>query len=362
MRLAALRRRLGEHDPALDAVLITEPENRRYLSGFAGSAGQLLVSHTAALLLTDFRYVEQAGAQAPHFEVVKTEGHVWPFVAEQLARLRVVRVGFESEHVTVDQHQRLLDALREKAPDVELAPLRGFAEDVRQVKDASEIEAIRRAVLISDRAMEQVTAGLTPGVTEREVAWRLEVAMRQGGADSLSFPTIVASGPNGAMPHHRASSRAIRAGEPIVIDMGCRLNGYCSDMTRTVVLGEPDARFWEIHAIVLRAQQACEDRLKAGMLGKEGDALARSVIEAAGHGDHFGHGTGHGIGLAVHEEPYLSKSRGEMTLRAGAVTSVEPGIYLPGWGGIRIEDLVVIGESRCQVLTTAHKAPVVDID
>ncbi|CAA9286908.1 MAG: Aminopeptidase YpdF (MP-, MA-, MS-, AP-, NP-specific) [uncultured Chloroflexi bacterium] len=360
-RLAALRRRLGEHAPALGGVLVTEAENRRYLSGFAGSAGQLLVSQAAGLLLTDFRYVEQAATQAPGCEVVKTEGHAWPFVAEQIARLGLKQIGFEAEHVTVDQHLRLQEALREKAPGAELVPLRGFAEDVRQVKDPSEVEAIRRAVLISDRALEHVVAGLMPGVTEREVAWRLEVAMRERGADALSFPTIVASGPNGAMPHHRASERPIQAGEPIVIDMGCRLNGYCSDMTRTVVLGDPDPMFWEIHAIVLRAQQACEDGLKAGMLGKEGDMLARKVIEDAGHGDHFGHGTGHGIGLAVHEDPYLSRSRGEMMLRAGAVTSVEPGIYLPGWGGIRIEDLVVIGETRCQVLTTAHKAPVVEI-
>jgi Xaa-Pro aminopeptidase len=162
------------------------------------------------------------------------------------------------------------------------------------------------------------------------------------------------------MPHHRPSGRRIEAGEPVVIDMGCRLNGYCSDVSRTIVFGEPDAQFWTIYRTVLRAQQTCEDGLRAGMLGKDGDALARGVIEAAGYGTLFGHGTGHGVGLLVHEQPYLSQTRGDVELRERAIVTVEPGIYLPGWGGVRIEDMVVIGPARCQVLTTAHKVPVVE--
>ena len=366
-RLAALRRRLQQLTPPaipapVDAVLITEENNRRYLSGFTGSAGQLLVTERAAVLLTDFRYVEQAGVQASSFEVVKTAGQAWPTVAEQVARLAARRVGFESEHVTVDQHARLTEALREKTPGTELVPLKGFAEAARQVKEAAEIEQLRRAVLIGDRAIEAVLAELRPGVTERQLAWRLEVAMRERGADGLSFPIIVASGPNGAMPHHRASERAIQPGETITIDMGCRLDGYCSDLTRTVVLGEPDTRFWEVYHLVLRAQQTCEDRLKAGMSGKEGDALARQVIVDAGHEEHFGHGTGHGVGLAIHEDPRLTfTDAGEMPLLEGAIVTVEPGVYLPGWGGVRIEDMVVVGKDRCQILTTAHKAPIIDI-
>jgi len=360
-RLAALRRSIQQQEPSIDGLLVMESENRRFLSGFTGSAGQLLFTAGASVLLTDFRYVEQAGAQAPDFEVVKTEGHAWPIAGEQAARLGVRRLGFESEAMTVDQHTRLREALNEKAPGVELVALRGFVEDVRQVKDAAEIALIREAVLIADRALEAVGAGLRPGVTEREVAWRLEVDMRERGADGVSFPIIVAAGPNGAMPHHRPSDKVIKAGEPIVIDMGCRYKGYCSDMTRTLVLGDPDAQFWSVYTTVLRAQQACEDGLKAGMLGTEGDLLARNVITAAGHGEHFGHGTGHGVGLAIHENPYLSPSRGEMTLREGTVVTVEPGIYVPGWGGVRIEDMVVIGTVRSQILTTAHKAPVVDI-
>jgi Xaa-Pro aminopeptidase len=210
--------------------------------------------------------------------------------------------------------------------------------------------------------MEAVVAELRPGMTEREIAWRLEVEMRQRGADALSFPIIVASGPNGAMPHHRPADRAVQAGETITIDMGCVVGGYCSDLTRTVVIGEPDPKFWEVYDLVLRAQQTCEDKLKAGMTGNAGDALARDVIAAAGHKEHFGHGTGHGVGLAIHEDPRLTyTSAGEAVVEEGAVVTVEPGVYVPGWGGVRIEDMVVVGKDRCHVLTTAHKAPIIHI-
>lgn len=362
-RLATLRRRLPEHDPEhpIDAVLVTSADNRRYLSDFTGSAGVLLVTDQAAVLLTDFRYVEQATAQAPDFDVVKIEGTPWPTLAEEVAKHKMMRLGFEADQVTVDAHARLAAALKEKAPGVELVPTLGLVEQLRQVKDSAELEIIRRAVEIADRALESVAAGLTPGVTELQVAWRLEVAMRTAGAEGLSFPTIVAAGPNGAMPHHRPSDRPIRAGEPIVIDMGCRVDGYCSDMTRTITLGDPDARFWEIFDLVLRAQQACEDGVKAGMLGKDGDALARAVIERAGHSDHFGHGTGHGVGLAIHEDPYMSRTRGDKPLPERSVVTVEPGVYVPGWGGVRIEDMIVVGAARSLVLTTAHKFPVVDL-
>lgn len=358
-RVQELRRRLAGADPKVDAFLVTDANNRRYVSGFTGSAGQLLLSAGDAVLLTDFRYVEQATTQAPEFEVVKTEGQPWPEIVAQAGRRNVKRLGIEAQSMTVDEHLRLLEAAKE--PGLEIVPLRGTVEAVRQAKDASELEAIRRAVEVADRSLEAIARELKPGLTEREVAWRLEVAMRERGAEGVSFPIIVASGPNGAMPHHRASDRQIALGEPIVIDMGCRLDGYCSDMTRTLVLGEPDAKFWEIYHIVLRAQQTCEDGLRAGMIGKEADLLARDVIKNAGYGDHFGHGTGHGVGLAIHEDPYLSPTRGEMTLPERAVVTVEPGIYLPGWGGIRIEDMVVVGQSRGLILTTAHKFPVVDV-
>jgi Xaa-Pro aminopeptidase len=360
VRLDRLRQRLA--GPTLDAVLITTADNRRYLSGFTGSAGTLLIGTATARLLTDFRYVEQASSQSPDFEVVQTVGAGWSTVAERAALDGVQRLGFESEDVTVDAYEQLRAALAEAGPSIELVPLKGFVETLRQVKDMAEVEILRRAVEIGDRAFERVAAGLRPGVTEREVAWRLEVAMREHGAEGLSFPIIVAAGPNGAMPHHRPDDRPIAAGEPVVIDMGCRVDGYCSDMTRTVVLGRPDARFWEIYNLVLRAQQTCVAGLKAGMTGNQGDALARDVIAAAGHGDHFGHGTGHGVGLAIHESPRLTFTAGGASpLPVQTVVTVEPGVYLPGWGGVRIEDMVVVGEARCQVLTTAHKFPVVEL-
>ncbi|HEV2126315.1 MAG TPA: aminopeptidase P family protein [Chloroflexota bacterium] len=358
-RVHELRRRLPDAEPKVDALLVTDANNRRYVSGFTGSAGQLLISGGDAVLLTDFRYVEQATAQAPDFEVVKTEGQPWPENVAQASRRNMKRLGIEAQSMTVDEHLRLLEAARE--PGVEIVPLRGTVEVVRQAKDPSELESIRRAVEVADRALEAVARQIQPGLTEREVAWRLEVAMRERGAEGVSFPIIVASGPNGAMPHHRPSGREIGLGEPIVIDMGCRLDGYCSDITRTLVLGEPDAKFWEIYHIVLQAQQTCEDRLRAGMIGKAADLLARDVIKNAGYGDHFGHGTGHGVGLAVHEDPYLSPTRGDMPLQERAVVTIEPGIYLPGWGGVRIEDMVVVGQSRGLILTTAHKFPVVDV-
>jgi Xaa-Pro aminopeptidase len=348
--------------PALDAFLVSSADNRRYLSGFTGSAGLLLVTAQAARLLTDFRYVEQAAGQAPEFEVVKTAGTPWPAVAEQTRDLGVRRLGIESQDMTVDAFEHLQASLRETAPDVSLVSSRGLVEGLREVKDEAEVEIIRRAVEIADRALEGVVAGVRPGVTEKEIAWRLEVAMREAGAEGLSFPTIVAAGPNGAMPHHQPDDRPIARGEPVVIDMGCRVDGYCSDMTRTVVLGAADDRFWEIFNLVLEAQRTCEAGLRAGMTGVQGDALARDVIARAGHADHFGHGTGHGVGLAIHEDPRLTfTAAGENTLPVGTVVTVEPGVYLPGWGGVRIEDMVVVGADGCRILTTAHKRPVVEL-
>ena len=314
-RLERLRRRLAEGEDAPDAFLLTNDENRRYLSGFTGSAGSLLITPSAARLLTDFRYVEQGAAQAPEFQVVKVTGAPWPVVAEQARELGIRRLGFESEDVSVDAYDQLQEAIATSgatpgAAKVELVPLKGLVEGLRQVKSAAEVEAIRRAVEIGDRAFERVAAGLRPGVSEREVAWRLEVAMREMGAEGLSFPIIVAAGTNGAMPHHRPTDRPIKAGEPVVIDMGCKVDGYCSDMTRTISLGSPQGPFWLVYETVLRAQQACIAGLKADLTGKQGDALARDIIVKAGHGEHFGHGTGHGVGLAIHENPRLDSHPG----------------------------------------------------
>ena len=367
-RLAAVRRLLASlnADPArttpVDAVLVTQAENRRYATGFTGSAGLVMVSATDAALFTDFRYVEQAAVQSPAYEVVRIEGSAWDAIGARAKANGVRRLLVEADNLTLDAGRRLRAAVSAHAPDLDVEEATDLLVPLRQVKDATEIESMRRAVLIADRAIEAVGAALRPGMTERQVAWKLEVHMREAGATGLSFPTIVASGPNGAMPHHRPGDRPIQVGEPIVIDMGCVVDGYCSDMTRTLVIGDGDETFWRVYRTVLAAQEACEDGLRAGMTGVVADALARDTIGRAGFDpiEAFGHSTGHGVGLAIHEAPWVSRGeRGHAPIPVGAVVTVEPGIYLPGWGGVRIEDMVVVGDQRCHVMTTAHKRPVV---
>jgi Xaa-Pro aminopeptidase len=233
---------------------------------------------------------------------------------------------------------------------------------LRAVKDGAEVVALRSAVRLADEALAAVLPRLRPGMPELEGAWLIESYLRQHGAEGLAFETIVAGGSNGARPHARASSAALPAGEPIVIDMGARVGGYCSDVTRTVCLGQPTdpVRFWEIYNLVLKAQGAAKSVARAGMTGRQVDSVARDVIAAAGYGANFGHSLGHGVGLAVHEEPLLSR-RYEGLLAAGNVVTLEPGVYLPGWGGVRIEDMIVLNDEGAEVLTAAPKDPLLPI-
>jgi len=348
MRLTQLRHKLAKQE--LDAIVITQPENRQYLSCFTGSDGALIISAEAAYLATDFRYYEQAQRQAPDFTLAKIEDKFPPRLAELIAETGARRVGFESTHVTVEQHQRWAEA----AEGFELVPIKGIVEELRAIKDEGELALIRRAVEVSDAALAHIVQWLKPGVTEKAVAWELEAFMGTHGADDIAFDLIVGSGPNGAMAHAEPSDRQIREGELIVLDLGARVDGYCSDLTRTICLGEPDEMLRCIHALVLEAQEAAEHAMRAGLKGSTVDAIARDLIEAAGHGEHFGHSLGHGVGLAVHEKPRASKTS-EDVLRAGMVVTVEPGIYIEGWGGVRIEDLVVVREQGIEVLTTASK-------
>ena len=230
----------------------------------------------------------------------------------------------------------------------------GFVEGQRRAKDQEELALVQKAIDVADAAMETVSPTIEPGETEREVAWRLERAMRELGADSLSFDTIVAAGPNGAMPHHRPSEREIAAGEPVVIDMGATVGGYCSDITRTICVGEPDDTFRKIYDIVLGAQLTAIATVRAGMSGAEADGLSRVVIDGAGYGENFGHSLGHGVGLVVHELPRLGP-KSKDTLEEGMVFTVEPGIYLTGWGGVRIEDVVRLEKDGARVLSKAAK-------
>lgn len=348
MRLTKLREALTTE--GLDAILITQPGNRRYLSGFTGSAGVLLISQDQAILATDFRYYEQVEKQAPDFRLVKITDEFKMLLPELVHQVGAKRVGFESAHLTVDQHQEW----QEVAECFELVPTKELVEGIRALKDEDELSKIRKAIALADEALAHIAGFIEPGMTEKEVAWELEVFVRTHGAEKVAFDLIVASGPNGAMPHATVSERVIRAGEPIVIDLGAMVDGYNSDLTRTICSGRPDDRLKEIHDIVLEAQCTAEQSIRPGMTGKQADGIARQVIEEAGYGENFGHGLGHGVGLAVHEKPGVGRLS-EDVLEPGTVFTVEPGIYLPGWGGVRIEDIVVMREDGVEVLTQASK-------
>ncbi len=346
---AALKRR------KIDALLVTQPENRRYLSGYTAtdhsineSAGVLFIpSEAEPYLLTDSRFFLQAERDAPGFLVKLYPRGLFPLLRILLRRHRVKRLAFES-HYFLHSTVQTLAALAEKLK-VELLPLTGLVEELRLCKDAEELAKIERAVRLNEEVFAEVYRSLRPGQTEREVAVRIETAMRLMGASRPSFETIVASGPNAALPHAVPGERVLREGETIVIDMGLVLDGYCSDMTRTVVLGAPDEKTVALFRLVRKAQLAGLQSLRAGVTGQDVDRIARGVIERAGLGERFGHGLGHGVGLNVHEGPSLNY-RNRKPLAAGMVVTVEPGVYIPGWGGIRLENMAVVEGQGCRVL------------
>jgi len=358
-RLSRLRSALGER--GLPALLVSGAANRRYISGFSGSNGALLVTAGAALLFTDGRYTIQAGRESPAFElreIVNPGRPLADLLVEAAAELGLNQVAFEAAHLSVAEHYGLARAMFNSP--VELEPAEGVVEALREVKDADELATLRRAVAITDAAITAVIAQLRPETSERQAAWALEVAMRERGADALSFPIIVAAGPNAAQPHAQPGDEPLGVGRPIVIDMGALVDGYHADLTRTICLGQPDPKFQQIYAIVLEAQRRVLAGLRPGLRCNAADALAREHIAAAGYADNFGHGLGHGVGLDIHEGPSLrraasGKEQSGPRLQAGNVTSVEPGIYIPGWGGVRIEDLALITEDGCEVLSQAAK-------
>jgi len=348
MRLEKLRQAVEEG--GLDAILITRPENQRYLSGFTDGEGALLITQRQALLLTDFRYFDQVAEEAPEFELVKVEDKASTVLKRCVKELGVGTLGFESTHLPFAQYQEWKKATR----GTKWVPSKEMVERLRLSKDEQELARLRKAVTIADTACDYIRDFIRPGMLEKQVAWELESHMRTHGADAVAFDFIVASGPNGAKPHAVPQDRQIKEGEPIVMDMGARFDGYHSDLTRTICLGEPDEKLQEIYDVVLRAQLAAEKRARDGMTGQEIDAFARNVIAEAGYEEQFGHGLGHGVGLAVHEGPRVSKAS-TTTLRAGMVCTIEPGIYLTGWGGVRIEDMVLFREHGVEVLSKARK-------
>ncbi len=356
-RLAALRDILAAKN--LEALLVAGSDNRHYLSGFTArdellteTCGWLLITRREAFLITDFRYQEWASQEAPHCEVKVYKETLEAALAELLRAGGSRRLGFESAYLSFRNYQRLAAAAADAGVEVEWLPQEGLVEELREVKAPKEVAAIRQALRLTEKIFTEVAAWLVPGLTERQAAWEIERRLREAGSDGVAFPPIVAAGANSARPHHHPGDYVIRPGEPIIIDMGARLEGYCADMTRTIIMGEPTARFREIYTLVRQAQVRAEQGIRAGMDSLVADSLARDVIVQAGHGDAFGHSLGHGVGLAVHEAPSLSPHKDRAsTLKAGSIATVEPGVYLPGWGGVRLEDMVLIHPDRAEVLT-----------
>jgi Xaa-Pro aminopeptidase len=319
-------------DSGADAIA-----NSRWLTGFTGTSALAVVGPEARLFITDFRYTERAEREVDAaFERVTAETRLLPALAGRLAG----RVGFDDAATSVANHARLVEAIAEAGGQAELVAAGGLVEGLRRSKDPGEQRAIGEAARLVDEAYESVLAGGLAGRTEREVAAAAEARIRELGAEP-AFPAIVAAGPNGAIPHAQPTDREIRAGDLVVWDMGALLAGYCSDCTRTFAVGEPDAEAREVYELVRAAQAAGLDAVGPGVSGVDADAAARAVVRDGGHGEHFGHGLGHGVGLEVHEAPRMGE-RSEDVLAEGDVVSVEPGVYLPGRFGVRIEDLVVI--------------------
>ena len=350
-RVQKLRERLVKDD--LDALFMSNGENRRYISGFVSSAGYLLVTKDEAVICTDFRYTEMAAQQAPGWRVNHIGGKP-DWLTKIVKELKIKTLGFEADDMTVSTLERFKKALKEGDADLELKSTTGIGVDLRAYKDPEELELLQRAIDIGDQAFEQTVARLVAGMTEKEAAWIFEKAVRKLGAESISFETIVAAGPNAARPHHATGHTPLEEGQTIVFDCGARYEGYCSDLTRTVVLGEADDEMKRVYDIVLTAQLAAIAMVEPGMTGEECDAIARKVITEAGHEKDFGHSLGHGLGLEVHESPGVGpNAKGK--LENGMPFTIEPGIYIPGWGGVRIEDVVVLEDGRARVLSHAAK-------
>ena len=337
----------------LDAVLVTDLVNLRWLTGFTGSNGAAIAGRGLRRFITDFRYLSQVREQVDDaWGGAEIASDLLERVAVGLEeRDTLLRLGFEDDHVSVKQHARLAELVGDRA---ELVPAAGLVEGLRAVKDADEIAKLRAAARVADEAFREVVEAGIVGKTERDLALDLEIAMRRRGAEGASFPPIIAAGAHGALPHAEPRDVPIPANTLVVIDWGAQLDGYASDCTRTVATGDLDPRDRSVYDLVLHAQEASLAAVRPGPEGREVDAVARTIIEEAGHAEHFGHGLGHGVGMAVHEGPRLSK-QGETPLVAGNVVTVEPGVYVPGQVGVRIEDLVAITPDGHEVLSSLPK-------
>lgn len=353
-RIDRLRELMSGMD--IDAFLVSIEENRRYLSGFTGedtqfdeSAGVLLICHDALFLLTDSRFTEQAENETTGFEIRTYTTGMPKLFSEIIKERKLTKIGFESLRISIKQFNDIKSAIND--PGVMLTPIDSMVENIRIIKDEHELSIIRKALHISEDAFKALIPGITKGVTEKQMAWELEKNLRSAGAEGLSFPVIAASGPNASLPHAIPTDRKLGDDEGFLFDWGIKLDGYCSDITRTIFNGNPGDRFKRVFSTVFEAQQKAQSAIKAGVSGKEIDRIAREHIDSTEFKGMFGHSLGHGVGLAIHESPRLSPVK-DYILEAGMVVTVEPGIYIPGWGGVRLENMIVVRPDGYEVLNS----------
>lgn len=344
-RIDALRQKMAENN--LDAAMFYKPENRYYLSGFTGSTGTVLITKDKQFFLTDFRYINQAATQCPDFEIIQTtqQDPIYQTINQHVTD----RLGFEDDFMSVESYGLFSSKL-----EAEMVPMKRLIEDLRLIKDEAEVELMQQAQSIADKAFDHILTFIKPGVTEIQVANELIRFMKEQGASGESFDIIVASGVRGALPHGVATDKPIEAGDMVTLDFGCIYKGYCSDMTRTIAVGQVNDKQREIYDVVLKAQEAALAAVKPGITGAELDAIARDIITEAGYGEYFGHGLGHGVGLEVHEGPSVSRI-GTKELQPGMIITDEPGIYLDGFGGVRIEDIILVTDDGKRVLSSSPK-------
>lgn len=333
----------------LDGVLLVGNYNRNYMSGFTGDESFSIITLDKAIFITDSRYTKQAKIQVKDYEIRQYAGNIFKFVADLVKEFNIHKLGFEEDVLTFKEYNAYKQLV-----NCELVPLNKMVEALRVIKSEDEIEAIRKAANIADRAFYKILQFVKPGMTENEVAVELEYWMKKFNASGLSFPTIAASGERSALPHGEPTEKVIKMGEFLTLDFGCVYNGYCSDMTRTIVMGNATEKMKEVYNVVLEAQEAALKHYKPGVKASDVDKVARDYIASKGYGEYFGHSLGHGVGRYIHEAPAVSPL-GDTILEPGMVVTDEPGIYIPDEFGVRIEDLILITEDGCEILSKTSK-------
>ncbi|MFZ7933234.1 M24 family metallopeptidase [Bacillus thuringiensis] len=347
VRITNIQKQL--HNYGIDGLLITKKENRQYATNFTGSAGVVLIAAHKAIFITDFRYVDQAKTEIKAAEIIMHKGNLEEEVANQVSKLNIQKLGIEDNNMTLQQFKKL-----QKYIHTEMVPVCEIIEDIRLIKDTSEIETMKIAATIADEAFHHIVTFLKPGISETDVRDELEFFMRKKGATSSSFQIIVASGVRSSLPHGVASNKIIERGDIVTLDFGALYDGYCSDITRTVAIGEPSEEFQKIYNVIREALKRGTEAIKPGETAKSIDDITRNYITEHGYGQYFGHSTGHGLGLEIHEPLRLSQES-KATLQEGMVVTVEPGIYIPNWGGCRIEDDIVITKDGYDVITKSNR-------